>query len=93
MLSWAGRIPSVTDTKMIVAWNSLMISGLARAAAVFHDSTYFELAAKAAQFIRPPARIRRDVPVRNSTNQQSGLSASQTVFCGCGNVLKRCEIS
>ena len=24
---WAGRIPAVTDTKMIVAWNSLMISG------------------------------------------------------------------
>jgi len=25
---WPGRIPPVTDTKMIVAWNSLMISGL-----------------------------------------------------------------
>ncbi|WP_008308489.1 thioredoxin domain-containing protein [Leptolyngbya sp. PCC 6406] len=32
--SWPGRIPAVTDTKLIVAWNSLMISGLARAAAV-----------------------------------------------------------
>ena len=32
---WRGRIPPVTDTKMIVAWNSLMISGLARAGAVF----------------------------------------------------------
>jgi uncharacterized protein YyaL (SSP411 family) len=26
--NWPGRIPAVTDTKMIVAWNSLMISGL-----------------------------------------------------------------
>ncbi len=33
--NWPGRIPAVTDTKMIVAWNSLMISGLARAYSVF----------------------------------------------------------
>ena len=35
--NWQGRIPPVTDTKMIVAWNSLMISGLARAYAVFSE--------------------------------------------------------
>lgn len=49
--NWPGRIPSVTDTKMIVAWNSLMISGLARAAGVFRQPLYLELAAKAANFI------------------------------------------
>jgi hypothetical protein len=49
--SWAGRIPPVTDTKMIAAWNSLMISGLARAASVFQQPHYLELAAKAAHFI------------------------------------------
>ena len=49
--SWPGRIPSVTDTKMIVAWNSLMISGLARAAAVFGNPNYQALAANAAEFI------------------------------------------
>ena len=49
--SWPGRIPAVTDTKMIVAWNSLIISGLARAAAVFGNSEYLELAVKAADFI------------------------------------------
>jgi uncharacterized protein YyaL (SSP411 family) len=48
---WAGRIPSVTDTKMIAAWNSLMISGLARAAAVFQNADWLKLAAIAAQFI------------------------------------------
>jgi hypothetical protein len=36
---------------MIVAWNSLMISGLARAAAVFQQRDYFDLAARTAQFI------------------------------------------
>lgn len=50
-LSWEGRIPPVTDTKMIVAWNSLMISGLARAYAVFSEPSYWELAVKATEFI------------------------------------------
>jgi uncharacterized protein YyaL (SSP411 family) len=49
--TWAGRIPAVTDTKMIVSWNSLMISGLARAAEVFGNSRYWELATQAAEFI------------------------------------------
>jgi uncharacterized protein len=48
---WPGRIPPVTDTKMIVAWNSLMISGLARAAAVFNQTAYLDLAMAAALFI------------------------------------------
>ncbi|KAM3093251.1 thioredoxin domain-containing protein [Phormidesmis sp. 146-35] len=49
--AWDGRIPSVTDTKMIVAWNSLMISGLARAYGVFRELEYLELASQAADFI------------------------------------------
>ncbi|WP_204151762.1 thioredoxin domain-containing protein [Leptolyngbya sp. CCY15150] len=49
--AWPGRIPPVTDTKMIAAWNSLMISGLARAAAVFQQPDYLTLASQTAQFI------------------------------------------
>jgi len=49
--SWPGRIPAVTDTKMIVAWNALAIAGLARVAAVFADGSAWNLAARAAQFI------------------------------------------
>ena len=49
--NWKGRIPPVTDTKMIVAWNSLMISGLARAYQVFAESSYLELAIDATNFI------------------------------------------
>lgn len=48
---WAGRIPPVTDTKMIVAWNSLMISGLARAAIAWQQPTWLDLATHAAHFI------------------------------------------
>ncbi|MGL5874894.1 MAG: thioredoxin domain-containing protein [Xenococcaceae cyanobacterium] len=48
---WLGRIPPVTDTKMIVAWNSLTISGLARAYAVFQNNLYLDLAIAATNFI------------------------------------------
>ena len=46
-----GRIPPVTDTKAIVSWNALTISGLAKAAAVFHRQSYLDLACGAADFI------------------------------------------
>ena len=48
---WMGRIPPVTDTKSIVAWNSLVISGLARAYAVFQEDLYLDLAIKTTDFI------------------------------------------
>jgi len=48
---WPGRIPPVTDTKMIVAWNSLMISGLAAAYRVFGQRHFWTLATQAAEFI------------------------------------------
>jgi len=49
--SWPGRIPPVTDTKMITAWNSLVISGLARAASVLEITEYQQLAENVANFI------------------------------------------
>ena len=49
--NWSGRIPPVTDTKMIAAWNSLVISGLARAYSVFGEESYLTLAKNAANFI------------------------------------------
>ena len=49
--NWLGRIPPVTDTKAIAAWNSLAISGLARAYAVFKEQSYLDLATNAIQFI------------------------------------------
>ena len=49
--SWQGRIPPVTDTKAIAAWNSLMISGLARAYGVFKEQTYLDLAVDAVEFM------------------------------------------
>ena len=49
--NWSGRIPPVTDTKMIAAWNSLVISGLATAYTAFGEESYLILAKNAANFI------------------------------------------
>lgn len=51
-VAWPGRIPAVTDTKAIAAWNGLMIAGLARVAAVFQDLPAYQLAAGAAHFLQ-----------------------------------------
>jgi uncharacterized protein len=48
---WPGRIPAVTDTKMIVAWNALMISGLAVAARLLRRPDFYALAERSARFI------------------------------------------
>lgn len=40
------------DTKIVTAWNGLMISGLAKAGFVLKDQIYIDRAIKAASFIR-----------------------------------------
>ncbi len=74
---WPGRIPPVTDTKMIVAWNGLMISGLARAYAVFRQPAYWQLAVRAAQFICDHQRINGRLHRLNYDGQASVLAQSE----------------
>ncbi len=50
-LAWPGRVPPVTDTKAIVAWNGLAISGLARCYQVFGADLYRDLALGAATYL------------------------------------------
>jgi uncharacterized protein YyaL (SSP411 family) len=50
-IDWEGRVPPVTDTKAITAWNALMISGLAAAYRAFQKPVYKQLAVNAAKFI------------------------------------------
>ncbi len=50
-IDWEGRVPPVTDTKVITAWNALMISGLAIAYRAFKKPIYKQLAVNAAKFI------------------------------------------
>lgn len=74
---WPGRIPAVTDTKMIVAWNSLMISGLARAAAVFPQANYLALANGAAQFILEHQQVNQRFHRLNYDGQVSVIAQSE----------------
>ncbi|RAM50516.1 MAG: thioredoxin domain-containing protein [Hapalosiphonaceae cyanobacterium JJU2] len=75
--NWPGRIPAVTDTKMIVAWNSLMISGLARAYAVFRQPVYLELATTAADFILDHQFVDGRFHRLNYENQPTVLAQSE----------------
>ena len=50
-IPWRGRIPPVTDTKMILSWNCLMISGLVRAYGVLKQEKYLHLAQNTMEFI------------------------------------------
>ncbi|MBW4548179.1 MAG: thioredoxin domain-containing protein [Symplocastrum torsivum CPER-KK1] len=74
---WSGRIPPVTDTKMIVAWNSLMISGLARAYSVFHQPDYWALANNAAKFILDNQWVEGRFHRLNYDGQPSVLAQSE----------------
>ena len=47
----ASRIPPGTDDKVIVSWNGLMISSLAKASSVLGKKEYFDAADKAVNFI------------------------------------------
>ena len=75
--NWKGRIPAVTDTKMIVAWNSLMISGLARAYCVFGQPDYLELATTAANFILNHQWVQGRFHRLNYDSQPSVLAQSE----------------
>ena len=75
--NWQGRIPPVTDTKMIVAWNSLMISGLARAGEVFGQLSYGELARDAALFILNNQWINGRLHRLNYAGKASTLAQSE----------------
>ncbi len=75
--NWPGRIPAVTDTKMIVAWNSLMISGLARAYAVFREPVYLKLATTAADFILDHQFVDKRFHRLNYENQPTVLAQSE----------------
>ena len=45
------RIAPGTDDKIIVSWNGLMISSLAKVSAFLDDKEYFEIADRAVSFI------------------------------------------
>lgn len=75
--NWPGRIPPVTDPKMIVAWNSLMISGLARAYVAFGQEEYLLPAIGAAKFILERQWVQNRLHRVNYDGQPAVLAQSE----------------
>lgn len=66
------RPPPLRDDKVIVAWNALTISALARAALVLGDSGYGEAALAAAKSFLAPSRVGKALPHLRSNGVDVG---------------------
>lgn len=76
-IDWEGRVPPVTDTKAITAWNALMISGLATAYRAFLKPIYKQLAVNAAKFILENQWIEGRLQRINYEGQASVVAQSE----------------
>ena len=70
------RLPPLRDEKIIVAWNALTISALARAALVFGESRYQTAALRAANALVSPLRAGRPLPHLFTGGKEQGLAFS-----------------
>lgn len=70
------RIPPVVDTKIIVAWNGLMIDAFAHAGMVFSNSRYIEAARKAVDFLLEHAIDKESNLCRIYFEGQAGIEAT-----------------
>jgi uncharacterized protein len=76
-IDWEGRVPPVTDTKAITAWNALMISGLATAYRAFQKPIYKQLAVNATKFILENQWIEGRLQRINYEGQAAGAAQSE----------------
>jgi uncharacterized protein len=76
-IDWEGRVPPVTDTKAITAWNALMISGLATAYRAFQKPIYKQLAVNAAKFILEHQWVEGRLQRINYEGQAAGAAQSE----------------
>jgi hypothetical protein len=76
-IDWEGRVPPITDTKAITAWNALMISGLATAYRAFQNPIYKQMATTAAQFILDHQWIEGKLQRINYEGQASVVAQSE----------------
>jgi hypothetical protein len=75
-IDWEGRVPPITDTKSITAWNALMISGLATAYRAFAKPIYRQLAEGAMHYILECQWVKGHLQRINYGNQ--GAVAAQS---------------
>ncbi len=71
------RIPPLRDEKIVTAWNSMMITALANATDVFHETHYLDSAIHTAEFIWSTMRNADNTLWRSYLNGKVSVSASQ----------------
>ena len=71
----AKRIPPALDDKRLASWNGLMLSAFARAAMVFDDERYLEIARANALFLMGPMRREGGGLFRTSRSGRAHLDA------------------
>jgi uncharacterized protein YyaL (SSP411 family) len=71
----AKRPRPLTDTKILTAWNGLMIRGLAEAGRVFKNETYVATAARAADFVLAKLRDEKGHLLRTYAGGQAKIPA------------------
>ncbi|MDX2255426.1 MAG: thioredoxin domain-containing protein [Pseudanabaenaceae cyanobacterium bins.39] len=76
-IDWEGRVPPITDTKSITAWNALMISGLASAYRAFHKPIYRQLAEGAMDYILEHQWVKGYLQRINYVNQDANQDVNQ----------------
>ena len=81
------RIPPGTDDKIIVSWNGLMISSLAKASSALDDPKFFSIASRAVSFILKEMSKKDGSLYRTHRTGQSHINAFAEDYAFFGNSL------
>lgn len=71
------RIPPLTDDKIIVSWNGMMITALAEAATALNEPRYLTAAINAAELIWQKQRTSEGELIRVNLDQKASITAKQ----------------
>ena len=71
------RIPPLTDDKILVAWNGMLITALAEAGDALHEPRYLEAAEHAADFLWQAQRPERGILWRVNLRSQASIPGRQ----------------
>ncbi len=81
------RIPPLTDNKIIVAWNGMLICALVEAADIFGDEKYLSAAVKSAEFLWHKQRTEQGGLLRVNLDGRASIGARQDDYAHFGEAL------
>ena len=74
------RIPPLTDNKIIVSWNGMLITALAEAGDILNESSYIEAAKTATAALWKSQRIKKGVLWRINLDNKASIAAKQSDY-------------